>query len=141
MFKLLIYGLGVTYDKYLNCVKYQELLGNVQVAGVTRNNYNYLYVDSYPFVLIDEIVPEEYDVCVIAAEMGSNSFKEVRNSCLKLGFETDRIIPISAFAIPYFNLDKYLKIQKISIFALNCWGGAYVSLFKSAFFVPFYQYV
>lgn len=123
MYKILIFGIGVCYDKYLNGIRLQEALGKIKVAGVTRNGYEYRYVDGYPFVQVKDVKAENYDVCVIAAEPKSENYKEIRKICEAVGFDQDRMITICAFSIPDFDLEKYLKIQNISIMAINCWGG------------------
>lgn len=141
MYKVLIFGIGVAYDKYLNCVKLQEMLGKIKVAAVTRNGYEYTRVDGYPFIAVKDIRAAEYDVCVVAAEQGTIAYKEIRQMCEDTGFQKDMIIPIQAFAIPDFDLRKYLKIQNTSIIALNCWGGAHISFDESAIYDAVYQYV
>lgn len=123
MYKILIFGLGADYDKYLNCIKLQEVLGKVKVVGVTRSGYEYTYVDGYPFIARNQVSAENFDVCVIGVEREKPAYKEIKKECENIGFTSDRIIPISAFAIPGFDMEKYLEIQNISIFALNCWGG------------------
>lgn len=138
MYNILIYGLGKVYDDYLNLLKAGELLGKFCVKGVTKsNNYFYRYVDGYPFIPVDEIEWSNYDVFVIAAEIESTSYAEIVKVLLDRGISEERIIPISAFSIPYFDLEKYIKIHDISIFALNCWGGLTYHRLGLQFRTPF----
>lgn len=124
MYRILVYGLGKEYDKHVNLLKAGELLGKFCVKGVTRSNgWIYKHVDGYPFIPVEEIGWQDYDIFVIAAEMGSPSYADTRKVVLSKGISENKIIPVAAFSIPYFDLDKYMEISDMSIFALNCWGG------------------
>ena len=40
-------GTGFDYETYYNALKYQEMLGNIDVVGVTSNQPIYEKVDTY----------------------------------------------------------------------------------------------
>ena len=111
MYRILVYGLGKEYDKHVNLLKAGELLGKFCVKGVTRSNgWIYKHVDGYPFIPVEEIGWQDYDIFVIAAEMGSPSYADIRKVVLSKGISENKIIPVAAFSIPYFDLDKYMEI-------------------------------
>ena len=39
-YKCVVWGTGFDYETYYNALKYQEMLGNIDVVGVTSNQPN-----------------------------------------------------------------------------------------------------
>ena len=50
MAKILIWGLGVKYNLYINAIKYCELMGEIEIVGVTDKKELYTCLDGYPFI-------------------------------------------------------------------------------------------
>ena len=50
MFSAVIWGMGYTYNQYINAIKYQELLGRIKISGVTGREDIYEFLDGYPFI-------------------------------------------------------------------------------------------
>ncbi|MDE7430498.1 MAG: DUF1919 domain-containing protein, partial [Lachnospiraceae bacterium] len=121
MYKVIIWGIGHLYNKYINCVRMQELSGSLVIQGVTSNDKNISMVDGYHFISKDEISIIEYDYCVVAVK----DFQSVLREAQSMEVEPQRCIPIRVFSIPFFDFSKYIKIKKdrISIISRNCWAG------------------
>ena len=35
MYRILVWGCGLYYDKYINSIRYQEIKGNIKIVGLT----------------------------------------------------------------------------------------------------------
>lgn len=135
MYKVFIWGVGHLYNKYINCVRMQELMGSLVIQGVTSNEKNVLQVDGYHFVPKHEINRIEYDYCIVAIR----DFQSILSEAQSLGIEPRKCIPIRVFAIPFFDIAKYIKIKEgqISIISRNCWAGLCYSYLGLQFNSPF----
>ena len=118
----IIWGLGYDYSQYVNCIKLQEVIGEIQIVGVTDSKELYSCLDGYPFVSVAEIL-EKGDYIVITS---SACFEEIFWMAKEQGFDDDHIIPAKVFALPGFRFSQYIELVKshVSIIANNCWGGA-----------------
>lgn len=136
MNKILLWGLGAGYNSNINSIKYQEALGNVKVVGVTDANNIYPCLDGYPFIRLDEVKQLEIDYIVVTA---GKYFDEICRIAYDLGYDREKVLPVSVFRIPNFDFNAYVELlnSKVSIIAQNCWGGhTYHSLamqFRSPF--------
>lgn len=119
---VIIWGLGHDYSQYINCIKLQEVMGEIQIAGVTDSKELYPCLDGYPFVPAAEIL-KRGDYIIITSRA---CFKEIFQRAKELGFHDDHIIPAKVFALPGFRFSQYIGLVKshVSIIANNCWGGA-----------------
>lgn len=122
MNRILLWGLGVGYNVNINSIKYQELLGNIRVVGVTDTNNIYPCLDGYPFIAVEEIEDLKVDYIVITAE---KYFDEIYEVICELGHDREKVLPAFIFRIPNFDFNAYAKLleSKISIIAQTCWGG------------------
>lgn len=124
--KLLIWGTGREYDKYLNALRYQEVLGKVEILGITSGDGCYDFVDGYKYYNTIEAIKLGFDYLVIAT--ARETYNEILKTVTEYGISEEKIIKISLFQLPEFDIEKYTRIRnkKVSIISNNCWGG-YVS--------------
>lgn len=52
---VIIWGLGYDYNQYINCIKLQEIMGEIYIAGVTDSKLQYPCLDGYTFIPVNEI--------------------------------------------------------------------------------------
>lgn len=135
MYKIIIWGIGTYYNNYLNLIKYQELLGKIEVIAVMSNETEISYVDTYSFINKNNILDIEFDYCVAAI----GDFKEALREAQGMGIPQNKLIPIKVFAIPYFDFEKYINIKEsnISIISRNCWAGICYNYLGLPFNSPF----
>lgn len=136
MYRILIWGCGLQYGRYINAIKYQEILGNIEVAGVTGKDRLYKYLDGYRFIPLEELDNENIDYVVAASE---EHYKEICTMAVKMGFDSNRIMQGKVFCLPYFNFARYVDLMQsnISIIANNCWGGVAYHALGMQFYSPF----
>ncbi len=122
MYKVIIWGTGEIYNRYINSLKLQEKSGHIEVVGITDRDGFYKYLDGYKFIEKDQIDVKEIDYVIVATETYCD---EVIATAQKLGFGRECIFPIRVFSMPCFNFEKYVELvhSHISIFANDCWGG------------------
>jgi len=123
--KVLIWGTGLDYGRFLNQLKALELQEVLEVVGVTDSSgfrERVTKVDGWHFYSVSEIKEIPWDYCVVMSE---KYFWDIYSHLAELGISSDRIIPCRVFAIPYFEWVQYIEIRnlKMSIISNNCWGG------------------
>lgn len=135
MYKVIIWGTGKVYNRYLNCLKMQELMGNLYVCGITDKEKIYNWLDGYRYVEHEQINVKDVDYVIIAAEY---YYEEIVNEAEKIGFDREHIFPIRIFSIPCFDFNEYVKLvhSHISIFANTCWGGVTYNSLAMKFYSP-----
>ncbi len=123
--RILIWGTGRTYDQYINSIHYQEILEKIEVVGITSADKFYCSIDGYSYYTFQEALCLDFDYLVIAAA-DISLYEEMKAQAVQAAgvgiFEKN--IRIQAFAIPRFDLLKYMTLQnsRTSIIARNCWG-------------------
>lgn len=122
MYRIVIWGMGKTYSRYINCLKLQETLGSIEVSGITGKNKLYDYLDGYPYIAPHEIDVQSVDYLIVASE---DYLEEIITEAGHIGFERECIFPIGIFALPCFDFGEYVRLvhSHISIFSNTCWGG------------------
>lgn len=135
-YKILLWGLGSDYSQNINSIKYQEMLGNVHIVGVTDTHSIYPCLDGYPFIKVEELNGLDIDYIVVTT---TGYYKEICTTILRRGIERKKIIPASAFSIPSFNFFDYVRLleSNITIIAQNCWGGITYHCLGMKFNSPF----
>lgn len=122
MFKVLIWGTGVEYSRYINCIKYLELKEQIQVVAVVSNDlYIRGTIDGYRYINKEDINVQEFDYCFVAVQ----NMQAVMKEAIRYGIQPNYCIPIRVVAIPGFDFGEYIKLKKssISIFSVNCFAG------------------
>lgn len=135
MYKVIIWGMGRTYNQYINMIKLQEVLGKIRGGGITGKEPLYEYLDGYKYIPPDRLVSSDFDYVIAASD---HFFEEIAIEAEQLGFEREQILPIRIFGIPGFDFDEYIKLLQshISIFANTCWGGMTYHLLGIKFMSP-----
>lgn len=141
-YKIVIWGIGSTYNKHVNNIKFLESREEIEVVAVTANKMPpFRTVDGYPLVLISELGMFQYDYIIVMSDM---HFSEIVWLAMKNGALRSQIIPYRILELPGINFKEYIKLKEsnISIIANNCWGGLIcrtlgiecLSPFKNLFF-------
>lgn len=120
--KAIIWGLGIDYDKYINLIHYQELLGNLEIVGITGEKTIYAKVDNYSFVKKEELLNLEFDIIIV---VNDDEFLKIRKEITERGIDKSKVVHGKVFSLPNFNMKKYMSLLKnpLTIFSNNCWGG------------------
>lgn len=136
MYTAIIWGLGYDYHQYINCIKLQEMLGELELVGVTDADELYSCLDGYSFIPIGKIRPDKVDYIIVTSR---RYFNEILTTAKRIGFVQDNIIQAKVFALPNFCFSDYIKLVKshVSIIANNCWGGAISNSLGLPFRSPF----
>lgn len=124
MRRLLVWGIGEVYNRYLNLLKYFERLGSIEIAALTAKDIptQIKRLDDYPLVNVREISSLSYDYIMV---MSVKYYWEIFHEIVDRGISSDKIIPCKILQIPDLDMDDYfyIKESKLSIVANNCWGG------------------
>ena len=136
MYRILIWGCGLQYGQYINAIKYQEVLGSIKVVGITGRDQVYSCLDGYPFIPLEDIKVESIDYVVVTSEQ---YYKNISDNAVARGFRRETVIMAKVFCLPYFDFEKYVNLlqSKISIIAINCWGGRAYHALGMQFATPF----
>lgn len=134
MQKVLIWGTGRCYESHILILKYYEMIGEIQIAGVTSAIPYFSKLDGYDFISKEDIRNIEFDYLVIV-----NSFLEIRNEANELGIPDSKILDVGIFRLPNLDLDKYIKLKNsnVSILSNHCWGALQYSNLGLQFASPF----
>lgn len=136
MFRILIWGLGRNYDYYIKAIKYHELIGELEVIGVTDEKFLYTCLDGYRFIPKSQISSYDIDYIVVTSEQ---YFSEIIAEAMELGFSEQKLILAKIFCMPEFDFGKYHKLleSRVSIIANNCWGGFMYHALGMKYYSPF----
>ncbi len=136
MFNILIWGTGYGYSKYINVLKYQELLGEIKIIGITGKDEIYLCLDGYQFFPLSEIKKLNIDYIVITSGI---YFNEIIMEAKSLGILKPIFIMAKVFEFPGFLFSKYIYLlnSRVSIISNNCWGGTAYHSLGMKFYSPF----
>ena len=50
MYKVIIWGMGKIYNQYINSLKLQEFLSNIEIVGITGRKRLNNYLDGYSYI-------------------------------------------------------------------------------------------
>lgn len=136
MYKVVILYIGKAYEQYRNCVKFEEMKGNINVVAVAVERAYADSFDGWNMMEVGEALKLEWDYLIIG---GAGNFRAITELLVKIGISEKRILPISVFGIPCFDFDKYVKLidSKVSIISNNCWGGITYHSLQIRFLSPF----
>lgn len=125
------------YNRYCNLIRYEELKGNIEVVGIVTQNMKMQFLDGWRIFSLEEVLREKIDYFVVSAR--GNIFSQMKSALTGIGILEEQIIPIGAFSIPNFDLNKYVKMQmsRPTIITNHCWGGFTYHSLNMEFFSPF----
>lgn len=123
MKRVIIWGTGKTYNKYINLIKYHEKIGNITVVGAASNTTVFNNILGYKYIDKKNIKDMIFDAVIYMGD--EKLFKEIKKEAINLGIDEKKIILYKALTIPNLNLNKYMEVVKNvpTIFANDCWGG------------------
>ncbi len=136
MYRVLIWGCGLYYSKYINLIKYQEILGEIEIIGVTGRDKLYDYLDGYSFIQLENIEKDNADYIIVTSE---KNYNEISVTARKFGFKEEQLIIARVFGLPGFRFGNYINLvqSKVSIISNNCWGGITYHTLGLKFLSPF----
>ncbi len=134
MYNIIIAGSGKIYSEYLNLIKYQELMGEINVVALTIDDNFTKTLDGYKIVDEKEGFNLDFDYCLVA----NRDFLGYINEATEFGVDKSKFIPIKVLAIPNFNFSEYVavKTSNISIISSNCFGGIVYNTLGLEFLSP-----
>lgn len=134
MNKVLIWGAGSFYDKYLSkwiWLEKIEILGFVanEIANTVKQ------IDGKPLIDLEEIQKVEFDYIIVA----SRFFAEIKKQALACGIDEDKIINGKVMTHPCFNWERYIEIKNsgVSLITEACYGGYIYNQLGLKFTSPF----
>ena len=122
-YRVVIWGMGVAYNRYANLLKYYEIQNEIEVVAITSNHIPRAhFLDGYTIIPPEELNSVDYSYLII---MSDKYFGDIRKYVLNMGVQPEKILNYKILDIPYFDFHKYvcLKESRISIISNNCWGG------------------
>lgn len=122
MLKCILWGLGRDYDNYLNQVRYQVLLKEIEIIAVTSNATIYEKVDGYNFIAKNMLQYCEFDLLII---MSISNYMEIKQEAINIGIAESKIVSCKIFSLPNLSIKQYLNLanSNLTIIANMCWGG------------------
>lgn len=136
MRRVIIWGTGSDYDKYIPLIELEAMKGNLEIVGVTSKEEHLRCVSRYRFIPVQRMEEENFDNIIITS---AKFFQEICGEAACHGIMRERIIHPEVFAIPYFDFGRYIKVaeKSPSIVSSHCWGGLVYHLLKIPFNSPF----
>lgn len=123
MKKCLIWGNGLTYEKYINHIHFEVLKGNIEVCAIIcKKEDKYCRTrDGYFIISKEDIQNFEFDYIIIASE---KHYNEIYSAALGLGIQREKIINGKVFALPLFDFKRYVSLVEnpVTILSDDCWG-------------------
>jgi uncharacterized protein (DUF1919 family) len=122
--RVLLWGLGVDYNRARNIIRLYEYTGQLEVVGITaRDLPSYKKFDGYELVEREDICNVEYDYIIVLSNKYFNDI--VINAMDSYHISRNKFINGEVLFIPNLNFDKYIRLieSNISIISNNCWGG------------------
>lgn len=142
MLKILLWVVsndGKFFNGALNILERQH--NGIELVGVTANVPIQLTQDGkkISFIPLNEVARENYyDVLLVvgAKEIGMS---DVTKFARQINLPTEKLLGDWIVCIPGFTLDKYRRLQRsrLSIFAMNCFGGIISKTLGLPFYSPF----
>lgn len=123
MYKVLLWGAGLIYNKNLNIIKLYEKTGELKIVGIIDACLSEdIFLDGYRVYKPTKICSIEYDYLMI---MNQRCFRDIIEETAQLGVQKSKIVSYRMLEVPNLNLKNYfsLKNKNISIISNNCWGG------------------
>jgi len=121
MNKILIWGIGILYNRYKNNIAFEVLKNNINVVAMISKEKMANWVDGKRVISKEEISQYEYDYIVVFTQ----SFNEIVGEATALGIPRKKIIDGRVFEIPCFDFARYSSLieNPVTIISDDCWGG------------------
>lgn len=122
-YKIVVWGIGATYNKHLNILRYYELKNEIEVIALTGNDIPKVrMIDGYRVIMLDDLDSLEYDYLLI---MNERQYFDIREKAVALGVDVRKILHYKFLELPNLVFGEYIKLKEsnISIISNNCWGG------------------
>ncbi len=122
-YKVLLWGLGRIYLRYISFIRYIEKSGDIKVIGLTASNINHEELrDGYKVLPVEGSLNQEFDFIIILNE---KHVDEIINTISSYGISRSKCLSYSILDILFFDAEKYFRLlnNPISIISNNCWGG------------------
>lgn len=134
--KLIVWGTGTYYNKYMNQMSLYEKNGEIKIVGITSNDKYYTDIDGYPFIPKQDVSSEDFDYIVVTA---LKSYTAILHEIQDLGIDSKKVLRVDILDIPNFSFARYIKLWKNcpTIITNNCWGGVTYHALKLPFCSPF----
>ena len=123
MKKVLLWGMGVCFNKNISLVRVSEMTGLFQVVGVTSNIRAYTSYGGYSYVEKEKLNELDFDIVIIMADGKVSGL--IREEALAMGVPQECVWDYRVLRLCDFDVEKYLELRRNppTIFADNCWGG------------------
>lgn len=135
--KVLLWGMGLDYEKLINAIQYEILKNNISVKAVVcrKSDYYCCKKDGFSIITKDDIWDYEFDYIVITS---SQFFNEIRQEAFDLGVTEKQIISGDLFKQPLFDFKRYVSLieNPVTILSDDCWGGYAYNRLKLPFSSP-----
>lgn len=120
--KVLIWGTGTDYDKYVNNFFIEEKMGNIEILALVSKEKQFSYLDNKMVIDSSQIIEYNFDYIIITSE---RRYKDIVQEAVSLGIDSKKLINVRVFSLPKFDFMKYTNIleSNISIISNDCWGG------------------
>lgn len=136
--KCLIWGLGESYQKLYNLIKYEELKGNISIEAVVSKDKLFSVQDGYEVIDPTEILSRDFDYIIVVS---SRYYREITADAEKIAGKgiKRKVINGEVLYIPGFDFEKYIRLREnpISIIANDCFGGILYHYLNLEFSSPF----
>lgn len=122
-YKVIVWGMGILYNKHVNCLKYFENVGEMEILGITGNHLPPSNtVDGYSIIPKEKIKDIPYDLIIV---MNERNKQDIFEELMERGVSKEKIVTYKMLELPHVKVEKYLNLKKsnISIISNNCWGG------------------
>lgn len=134
--KVLIWGIGADYDKYVNYYMFEEQRGNIDILALISKDNFLSYLDCKKVITKNHIGDFEYDYIIVSTD---KYYDEIVNEAVELGVKREKIISGRMFSLPLFDFNSYIDIleRRISIISDDCWGAYTYNYLGMKFNSPF----
>lgn len=122
-YKVIIWGIGVIYNRHVNVLKYLEALGQIKIIGLTATKIPEVKaIDGYQTIEKQDLKNLNVDYLII---MNDKDYQEIVQEAAACGIKREQIIPYRVLDIPCIDFEEYIDLKRsnISIISDNCWGG------------------
>ena len=123
--RVLVWGLGSTYNRYVNLLKFFSETGQFQIVGVTARSIpqGYTHIDGWPLLEYKDVDKTQFDYILVMSQ--NYYFDILQDVTERYAIAKERVLSFKILNIPNFDFYKYVTIKnsKITIFSNNCWGG------------------